>query len=49
MTPPNTGPTVLRIDLSLIATIGIVGRDGRINCTQLDQQDKALAIKVQQN
>jgi hypothetical protein len=37
------------LDLSLVTTIGITGRERRTTCTQLDQQGKAWATNAQQD
>jgi hypothetical protein len=38
------GPTVRSLDISLVATLGIIGREGRATYTQLDQTRQSLSI-----
>jgi hypothetical protein len=37
------------LDLSLVTTPGIIGRERRTTCTQLDQQGKAWETQAQQD
>jgi hypothetical protein len=38
---PVRGPTVLSLDLPLLATLGITGREREATCNQLNQQGEA--------
>jgi hypothetical protein len=46
---PIRGPTVRRIDLTLVATLGVIGRKRESTCTHLIQHGKAGATKAQQD
>jgi hypothetical protein len=43
---PVRGPTVLSMDLPLLATLGITGREREATCNQLNQQGEACSTKA---
>jgi hypothetical protein len=43
------GPTVLSLDLPLLAALGITGTEREATCYQLNQQGEAWATKAQQD